>query len=372
MRHPISARTLTRPADGTRQEDVAVVAQQRPEAWDALVARHDGAVLQSWAWGALKSRFGWKPFRLASGGGQACAQLLIRPYRGLAVAYVPCGPLLSGDWAVDRALIDAIVRIAHAHRAAFVRFEPDTLEGDPRAAAWAAMLRDAGFKPEERTLQPRASIHLGLGPGTKELMSGFSKGHRADVRRAQREGVTVRLGAPADAAILERMLAATNERKPFGFHPATYYRTLLETFGDDACLLIAEHEGQPVGASLNVAFGHRGMYLAAGSTPAGLDHRAAHLLQWQAIRWARRRGVLTWDLWGIADARGRHELAAAQGSLSDAALDQLEAEARRDPLDGVYRFKKGWGGSVVRTLPAFDRVFIAPAYWFWKWRRGEG
>ena len=122
MRQPISARTLTRAADGTRQEDVAVVAQQRPEAWDALVARHDGAVLQSWAWGALKSRFGWKPFRLASGGGQACAQLLIRPYRGLAVAYVPCGPLLSGDWAVDRALIDAIVRIAHAHRAAFVRF----------------------------------------------------------------------------------------------------------------------------------------------------------------------------------------------------------------------------------------------------------
>ena len=29
------------------------------------------------------------------------------------------------------------------------------------------------------------------------------------------------------------------------------------------------------------------------------------------------------------------------------------------------------GGHVVRTLPAFDRVFIAPAYWYWQWRRGE-
>ncbi len=50
---------------------------------------------------------------------------------------------------------------------------------------------------------------------------------------------------------------------------------------------------------------------------------------------------------------------------------RLEAQARRDPLDGVYRFKKGWGGQVVRTVPAYDRVFIAPAYWFWQWRRGE-
>ena len=36
-----------------------------------------------------------------------------------------------------------------------------------------------------------------------------------------------------------------------------------------------------------------------------------------------------------------------------------------------YSFKKGWGGDVVRTLPAYDRVFIRPAYWFWQWRRGE-
>jgi len=26
---------------------------------------------------------------------------------------------------------------------------------------------------------------------------------------------------------------------------------------------------------------------------------------------------------------------------------------------------------VVRTVPAFDRVFIAPAYLYWQWRRGE-
>jgi lipid II:glycine glycyltransferase (peptidoglycan interpeptide bridge formation enzyme) len=354
-----------------RVADLGVVDHLQPRTWDGLVARHGGQPLQSWAWGELKAGFGWQPYRLASPDGPACAQLLIRPHLGLAVAYVPRGPLLSGDEAVDRPFVDALVRVARAHRAAFLRFEPDVLETDPEADAWRVFLREAGFKPSEHTLQPRSSIRLDLAPTEQQLMAGFSKGHRADVRRAQRDGVTIRVGGPTDTDILNEMLVATNERKSFGFHPATYYRRLLESFGDRARLQIAELDGQPIGASLVVAAGDHGMYLAAGSNPAGLDHRAAHLLQWHAIRWAKRRGVLTWDLWGIADARGRHELAAADGSLTDAALADLEAAAKRDPLDGVYRFKKGWGGSVVRTLPAFDRVFIAPAYWYWQWRRGE-
>jgi lipid II:glycine glycyltransferase (peptidoglycan interpeptide bridge formation enzyme) len=49
----------------------------------------------------------------------------------------------------------------------------------------------------------------------------------------------------------------------------------------------------------------------------------------------------------------------------------LEAELQADPLHGVYRFKKGWGGSVVRYLPAYDRVYLAPAYWLWKRRGGN-
>jgi len=171
--------------------------------------------------------------------------------------------------------------------------------------------------------------------------------------------------------VLHQMLVATNQRKRFGFHSAGYYRRLLHAFGDAARLQIAELNGQPIGASLILASGRHGTYLAAGSNSLGLEHRAAHLLQWHAIRWAKERGALTWDLWGIADARGRHELATANNSMPPDELAALERSAQSDPLDGVYRFKKGWGGRVVRTLPAFDRVFIAPAYWYWQWRRGE-
>jgi len=340
--------------------------------WDELVADLDGQPFQSWAWGELKSHFGWRPYRIIGTDGRAAAQVLIRPYRGLAVAYVPRGPVFSGDARIDEKLVNDAIRLARSKRAAFLRFEPDVLESDQAAGTVRSSLQRMGFKTSDRTLQPHSTIVLNLSPSEDQLMASFSKGHRADIRRAERDGVVIRVGSPEpDADVLHEMLVATNARKSFGFHSAGYYRQLLRDFGDAARIQIAELNGNPIGASLLLAFGRHGTYLAAGSNAAGLEHRAAHLLQWHAIRWAKERGALTWDLWGIADARGRYELAAAENSMNDADLAKLETAAKRDPLDGVYRFKKGWGGEGVRTLPAFDRVFVTPAYWYWQWRRGE-
>lgn len=350
----------------------SVVVHGHAAAWDELVAGLGGQPFQSWAWGELKAHFGWQPFRLAAADGRSAAQVLVRPYRGLAVAYVPRGPVLTASTEIDSTLLERAVGLARSHRAAFLRFEPDVLENDPGAPALDAQLREAGFRVSQRTLQPRSTIRLDLTPTEDQLLAAFSKGHRADIRRAERDGVTVRAGTPeADPDVLHQVLSATRERKSFGFHSAAYYRQLLRAFGDAARLLVAEQEGQPIAASLVLAWGGHGTYLSAGSTTAGLEHRAAHLLQWHAIRWARERGAVAWDLWGIADARGRHELAVADGKASAQELAALEATARRDPLDGVFRFKKGWGGQVVRSVPAYDRVFIAPAYWYWQWRRAE-
>jgi len=72
-----------------------------------------------------------------------------------------------------------------------------------------------------------------------------------------------------DPDVLHRMLAATRERKEFGFHSAAYWRRLMTAFGDAARLQIAELEGEPIAASLVLAWGNHGVYLAAGSTRRG-------------------------------------------------------------------------------------------------------
>jgi lipid II:glycine glycyltransferase (peptidoglycan interpeptide bridge formation enzyme) len=342
--------------------------------WDDLVARLGGQAFQSWAWGELKGRFGWHPYRLSATDSGSAAQLLIRPYRGLSVAYVPRGPITGADGIVDAGLLQEIVRVARSRRAAFVRLEPDLAQDDPRSAALDAALRAAGFRTAEKTIQPRSTVVLDLAPPLSALHAGISKGHRGNLNRAKRDGVTVRVATDrADIQTLHDMLRATSTRKSFGYHSASYYRVLLESFGEAAELLIAERDGTAISASLNLAWASHGVYLSAGSNAAGLEYRAAHVLHWHAIAWARERGARTWDHFGIADARGRVELAAMAGQdRGSPDMMRLEAAALRDPLDGVYRFKKGWGGRVVRFMPAYERVFIRPAHWLWQRRRPEG
>jgi lipid II:glycine glycyltransferase (peptidoglycan interpeptide bridge formation enzyme) len=55
------------------------------------------------------------------------------------------------------------------------------------------------------------------------------------------------------------------------------------------------------------------------------------LLQWEAIKYAQANGCTQYDLWGAPDEFNE-----------------------KDPLWGVFRFKDGLGGNVVRTLGARD------------------
>ena len=347
----------------------AVIEYADAAAWDALVGQHpQGHLLQSWAWGDLKQQFGWQPLRVAvtDGASVAAAQLLIRPLYGLSVAYVPRGPLFADDEAINYTLLQALQRIARRRRAAFLRLEPNLpATGDVGKAlhSWLQVRRFMAAAP----MQPRSSIHLDLAPEPAALLAACSKGHRADVRRAERNGVTIRVGTTAaDLDLFYAIMQATGQRQQFGIHARAYYEAAQRLFGAAARLLIAEQDGAAIAAFLVFAWGREATYMYSGSTEAGLKQGANHLLQWHAIQWARERGCALYDLWGIPDAFG--QMAHASG----AELERLEQEAKEHPLYGVYRFKKGWGGHVVRYLPAYDRVYLAPLYWLWQRRRGGG
>jgi lipid II:glycine glycyltransferase (peptidoglycan interpeptide bridge formation enzyme) len=145
----------------------------------------------------------------------------------------------------------------------------------------------------------------------------------------------------------------TAERNEFSIYPLAYYQTFLRLFGrqgaNQARLFIAEHEGRPLAAMVAVAFGQRATYLYGASSNEARDLMPTYLLQWEAMRWARERGCRTYDLWGVPDA--------------DEATLEADFKDRNDGLWGVYRFKRGFGGQVVRHIGAWAQVY-APARWW--------
>ncbi|HEY1011280.1 MAG TPA: peptidoglycan bridge formation glycyltransferase FemA/FemB family protein [Herpetosiphonaceae bacterium] len=344
---------------------------------DELAGRPDAHLLQSSQWGEFKGRFGWRPQRLAlrgPGGFVAGAQILWRSQWGLKIAYVPRGPLWAEDERANELLLAALERIARRQRAVFLRLEPNQLDDGGFDRRHSALLL-AGYEPAA-PLQPAASIHLDLAPAPEALLAGFSKGHRADIRRAERNGVTVRAGeTDEDLGTFYSIMEATSARAQFAIHSRDYYAQAWELFGgrkpgdhaSAARLLLAELAGETVAAFLVFGFGSEAQYMYSGATDAGLKSGANHALQWAALRWARERGCARYDFWGVPAAFADLEAAA-----DDAERARLEEAAQASGMAGVYRFKKGFGGAVVRYAPAYDLVFFRPAYWLWQRRRGEG
>jgi lipid II:glycine glycyltransferase (peptidoglycan interpeptide bridge formation enzyme) len=345
------------------------VTRPTAEVWDTFATAHpQGHLLQSSAWAELKGGVGWNVQRVAverTGAIVAGAQVLIKRRLGLAAAYVPRGPLLSGDAAADDMLLAALDRMARRALAVFLRVEPNLLEGDPRAQALHQRLTARGFV-QATPIQPRSSVHLNLAPEPERLLAAMSKGHRADIRRAAREGVAVREGLDADdLESFHAIMQETGARANFAIHSREYYRRAWELFsaGGHARLLLAEREGRTVGTCMVFAWAGEGLYLYGGSTDEGLRAGANHALQWQALQWARDAGCTSYDFWGIPDALGQAALA-----QDEAERARLEAQAQSDPLIGVYRFKKGFGGETVRYLPAYDRRYIPLLYDLWQRR----
>jgi serine/alanine adding enzyme len=368
-RMTVSERHTTDDEQRTRDNGPRLaIVEPDPAEWDAFAQRHpQGHLLQSSKWGALKQRFGWQARRVALAGPdgpRAGAQVLLRRRFGLSAAYVPRGPLLADDEPANRLLLAALDRLARREHAVFLRLEPNVREADGRAGALHSALLLAGFRPAD-PLQPRSTLHLDLAPPPERLFAAMSKGHRADIRRATRAGVGVRLGGPADLDPFYAIMEQTAARAAFAIHSPEYYRAAWELLAGDAQIFLAERAGATLAAFLVFAWAGMGLYLYGGSTEEGLKSGANHALQWQALQWARERGCTTYDFWGIPDQLGQ---AAATDDAEERA--ELEVAATADPLHGVFRFKKGFGGQVVRYLPAYDRVYLPPAYRLWRRRFG--
>lgn len=310
------------------------------DAWEAFLASFpDAHLLQTSAWGALKVAFGWDAVRLRRG--PAGAQVLFRRLTpGLQLAYVPKGPV--GTWLPD--LLPDLDALCRSRRAFLLKLEPDSCE-DP---AIAEQLTRYGFRPAPHTIQPRSTLIVDLAGDDEQLLARMHPKTRYNIRLAQKKGVHVR---PWDDPIaFARMLQETARRDGFAAHSPAYYQRVFELFrpGGACQLLVAEVAGQPVAALMAFARGSRAWYLYGASTAHERPRMPTYLLQWEAMRWARQRGCRSYDLWGIPDA--------------DEAVLETEFTTRRDGLWGVYRFKRGFGGRIVRGLGAWDRPYSPLLY----------
>jgi lipid II:glycine glycyltransferase (peptidoglycan interpeptide bridge formation enzyme) len=353
-----------------------------PDQWDDFVKSQPRAhVLQQSAWGDLKSAYGWSVERVALMDNVqtqlVCgAQLLFRPlpFRLGTMAYLGMGPIFRDPFPekgaplnyMEGALWYHIDVAAKKHGAAFLKWEPGIYRDDESKPDFKRL----GFQESPQTVQPPNTVLIDINGDEETILARMNQGTRRKIRQSQKNGIRYYEGTRADVAKFNAMMQTTGSRNAFGVHEPGYYELAYDLFvsktssplpeGEgsgvrvqpDATLILAEHEGDHLAGIMVFAAGKTAWYLYGASSDTKRNLMGAYGVQWAAIQWAKARGCDTYDMWGIPDA---HE-----------AMLEAQFETRSDGLWGVYGFKRGWGGEVVRSLGAWDKVYSTPVYTAYK------
>ena len=326
------------------------------ETWNAIIASFpEPHLLQTWQWGLVKSRFGWEPFYRVWGneGNPDAAALILQRSISIAgfsarlrVLYVPKGPLLRdwGDAELRKRVLGDLQKLARERGAIFIKIDPDVplgtgvpgdsdAQANPLGETVRAELAQRDWRFSDEQIQFRNTVALDLTLSEDEMLARMKQKARYNVRYAGRKGVAVRIGTVDDLGLLFRMYAETSDRDGFVIRGEEYYRSVWGTFLESDMLdpLIADVDGEPVGALMLFRFAGRAWYLHGMSRELHRKKMPNYLLQWEAMRRAKEMGCTEYDLWGAPDV-----------------FDES------DSMWGVYRFKRGLGGTVVRTIGAYD------------------
>jgi peptidoglycan pentaglycine glycine transferase (the first glycine) len=324
--------------------------------WDPLIAGLPGAhALQTWAWGQVKSRFGWEPFHLLwrRDSGEVCAAALLLERKltlggfglPLGVMYLPRGPMLDwSDQALVKTVLDDLGGFARHKGAIFLKIDPDLPVGygipgeggaqdHPVGMSVQDQLQARGWIFSDEQIQFRNTVVVDLTEEEDALLMRMKPKTRYNIRLAERRGVTVRPGGVADIDLLYQMYAHTAVRDDFLIRGKAYYQAVWQAFFKAGLAepLIAEVEGEPVGGAVIFRFGGRAWYMHGMSLDDHREKMFNYRLQWEAMRRSKAAGCHAYDMWGAPDSF-----------------------TEDDPLWGVYRFKDGFGGYVLRTLGAWD------------------
>ncbi|MEW6443896.1 MAG: peptidoglycan bridge formation glycyltransferase FemA/FemB family protein [bacterium] len=324
--------------------------------WSDFLGREPAfALLQSWEWGDFKEKLGWKAFRIAvtlAGQIVAGAQLLIKPLLPAiaSLAYVPRGPV--GRWTTDgeaaSLLLAELHRVAREHRAVLLKLEPPLPDGEGAAEALAGR----GFRASPYNNQPRSTIILDLGGEPDRILMQMRQKTRQYIRSAVRQGVTVRAGEAADLPDVCELIRMSGKRKRYPTRSSGYYQTEWHSLQGHIVVLMAYLHGRLLALRTICSFGRHAAELHAGSVEHGGKLHPNYLLVWEGIRWAKSRGCLTYDFWGVPEQVGQDACRGMGPTASE----------RTDDLWGVYRFKRGFSRNVVSYVGSYDYVYRPMLY----------
>ncbi|EKD33184.1 MAG: hypothetical protein ACD_76C00076G0003 [uncultured bacterium] len=308
--------------------------------WNEFIKKHaprSGAFLHSWEWADFRTSEGFDAVRFViydknneTIGFAICERRKIG--LGLSYLYCPKGPIVSKDYENSVRELAKFAMPAFDPKIIFFRFEPHSENN----ISWQG-------KDIRKTshIQPSATLMVDLNKSEEDLLGEMHQKTRYNIKVASKHGVSVKIKS-GDLSLFIKLLKETANRDAFRAHSISHYEKLLSSLNSsDIRAFVAEASvsGKVIASNFMIDYAGVRTYLHGASSSSNRNLMAPYLLHWELMRDAKSIGLRWYDFWGIA-----------------------ETDDPLHPWAGITRFKKGFGGEVVRYPGAFDLVLNKKMY----------
>lgn len=239
--------------------------------------------------------------------------------------FLPYGPILPDDHRATAALESltyALIQYGNEHHYDFIRVSPFIDDTEQHRL----MFHQLGYKSAPIHVLAEHTWLLDVRLDEEALLKAMNKNHRNLIRRCEKSGVTiVKSTTDEDLELVYTLLKETATRHQFFKFPFSYIKAEFSTFLANNQAIIFKAilpNGQVDAASVMMYFGTMGVYRHSGSLQLDNHLPTSYLIQWEAIKEAKKRGMHYYNFWGIAP-------------------DHAPAS---HPFTGIRHFKKGFGG----------------------------
>jgi lipid II:glycine glycyltransferase (peptidoglycan interpeptide bridge formation enzyme) len=303
--------------------------------WDKFVlANPDGGhIYQSKAWGEFKADYHWIPrYYIYEINGRKLAVLyLVRKFSYFGeLWWAPKGPGVANQ----TELLEYVSTIKLPPEAFMLRINPvltvDSVDHDA--------LTLAGLVKAKRDVQPdKSTVLVDLSRSEADIMSSFKQKTRYNVRLAAKKGVDVLAveSTVENLGLMYDMMHETSSRAKYYMREKAYYIDYWRRLTDagQGQLMFAVYDNEVLAGLFAIYFGDKAWYKDGGSLKKHSNVMAPYLLQWEAMRWLKKKGVKTYDLVGVPAAK------------------DISPDSK---LYSLYQFKSGFNNEITEYINSYD------------------
>lgn len=305
--------------------------------WEEFLTRHPEAnFLQSWNWGEFHKALGKKIHRIGffeDGKLISLMLCIVEDAKRGRYMTVPAGPII--DWKNKIAVelfVNKIKKIANEEKCVFVRVRPQLISDDFSKKLFSRYK----FINAPTHLHAELTTQLDITKSEDELMSQMRKATRYEIRKAISQDLTVTKSVdPSSIKKFYELQLVTAKRQKF---VPFSYKFLYEQFkifveSGNAILYSAKFKNKLLAQAFIIFYGAEAVYHYGASTPEGRKYPGAYLIQWEAIKEAKYRGMQKYNLWGVSPE-----------------------DKKNHRFYGISIFKRGFGGADFEYLHAQDLI----------------